>query len=97
MGDVSNPYLVNRGRLDTATTSQSGTILTNGSVVVAMDPYSFFPDFEGDWQSDGTTGIHLHTVNIASPSADSDAPQVELWNQSGVTEDYGAAWRYVVA
>lgn len=90
---LRGPWLINRSRLDTSTSSQGGTILANTAVVISMNPYSFFPDREGRmtalWDLSPMFGI--------TPAADADAPQFLFFNNDPSDRPYDTAWRHVNA
>ena len=81
---------INRVKLDTATSSVSGSIDPSQSVNITMDPYSFFPR---------TTGSSLNVRMVAGGGGSgSDAARFRFLNiDLDNTETYSVAWRYIVS
>jgi hypothetical protein len=79
--------------LDTAVSSQSGTILGNNYVNLAMSPYSFFPDIlQRRWL--GQVDLKVRYDMIFPPNA--DTPRMQLYNPPGGGAPYLAEWRHVI-
>ncbi len=92
---VGSPQLgalaVGRGKLDTATGSQGGSIPAVSTVNVSLHAYSFFPDTESN---QGTTH-RLNPDDAAVPAANADTPVYRIQNDDVGARNYSVAWRYV--
>ena len=89
---LRGPWIVRGAGLDTSVSSQSGTILSNNFVYLAMSPYSFFPDvLHRRFFTRVEFGAQLNL--FLPPNA--DAPYLQLYNPIGATAPYAAAWRHV--
>ncbi len=83
---------VARAKLDTFANSQAGSIPQQGSILITMKPYSFFPDIE---QYQVVFG-GMHSDSRLTPAPDADDPEWNLRNNDAVPQLYGVAWRNLV-
>ena len=89
---LRGPWIVRGAGLDTAVTSQSGTIGIGGSVQVAMSAYTFMPDILGRTLFQ-FLDLRVRYGFIGVP--DADAPILVLFNLAGVSTPYAAHWRHI--
>ncbi len=89
---LRGPWLITGAHLDTAQSSQSGTIPASDSVEVVMNAYTFAPDMVHT-NSPFSMFVLARLRGLDPP--DPDIPRFGLWNQSGVTATYMVHWRFV--
>lgn len=81
---------INRGRSYTGTGSASGTISAATGLNIAMDLYTFFPNFRD------TTGVSWLNLN-ASLGASADTGSIGINNTSAGSAGYSVTWRNFLA
>lgn len=89
---VRGPWIIRGGLLDTALSSQSGTIPANNTVYLIMSPYTFFP---GVLHKRLLAHVEMHVRPDFIFPPDADIPLLGLFNPPGGTADYDSEWRHV--
>ena len=89
---LRGPWIIRGLLLDTAVSSQSGTIASGASAILSMSPYTFFPGIIHQALF-GSLRVEI-PLNIVFPG-DADAPTLKLFNPGVSDVPYSAEWRHV--
>lgn len=87
-----SPGLVRRAGLATATESLAGAIADGATVVVALQPYPFFPMLHS-----AAAVVQLRVTGDNTDQADPDLPRLAWFNQAGAGSSWDVDYRYVAA
>ena len=92
---LRGPWLINRSRLDTSTSSQFGTIAAGGIVQVNVDGYAFWCDMNMVLTLDLFITPAL-VFSTPPPPGFPDAPRFTIRNDDSMNDrDYLVGWRFI--